>query len=52
MNIQTYKLNTNGTMSLDDTAEENKDISKKLREEILIVKNLRISSCVLKIPKP
>ena len=30
--IQTYKLNTNGTMSLDDTAE-NKDISKKLREE-------------------
>lgn len=30
--IQTYKLNTNGTMSLDDTAE-NKEISKKLREE-------------------
>ena len=30
--IQTYKLNTNGTMSLDDTAE-NKDISKKLRAE-------------------
>lgn len=30
--VQTYKLNTNGTMSLDDTAE-NKEISKKLREE-------------------
>ena len=30
--MQTYKLNTNGTMSLDDTAE-NKEISKKLREE-------------------